>query len=336
MTLHRALIRTLQLAIFAVLIVVIAIYLRDQFVQLAEADISVNWGVLILAQLGMTIGLAILPLGSFLTLRALHEPLPAIIVWRVFFISNVAKYLPGSVWALPGRAFLYQRNGITTMHSVMAVFWEVLLMVAGAGVTALLSLRLVSYYVSSTAIYAGLFVGAVLFAIIVWGIGSGRIVNWLKARQLPVMVQRLIDQRVVWLTLGDYARVIATYILAWCMIGLSFAGMVYAIHPHLNTRDVIEIIGLYAGTWMIGFLVIITPGGIGVRDGLIILGLSVFILEPIPALAAIIARIGWTLAEIFGVAISTLIFYISRKSLTDSEAQFQSGDNDEKIVQNTP
>jgi uncharacterized membrane protein YbhN (UPF0104 family) len=45
-------------------------------------------------------------------------------------------------------------------------------------------------------------------------------------------------------------------------------------------------------------LSILTPGGIGVRDGILIAGVGIFASEPIPLVAAVLARICWTVAEL--------------------------------------
>jgi hypothetical protein len=87
-------------------------YLGDQWAQIQDSPPQINWLTLLASQLGLTVGLALLPLGGWRALHDLDADLPAVTVWRIFFLSNIAKYLPGSVWALPGRAFLYQRAGV--------------------------------------------------------------------------------------------------------------------------------------------------------------------------------------------------------------------------------
>lgn len=315
---RRVIARAVQIIFFIVLLVFIGVYLRDQLAQLRDNPLTVDWTILILAQIGMTIGLGLLPWGSLLVLHHLGEAQSPIVVWRAFFISNIAKYLPGSIWALPGRMFLYQRAGVPTAKSVIAVFWEVVLMVAGAGITSLLSLRLVIHYLPAPFVFLGLVGGTLLLIGMMAGLRSQAFMRWLNKRRLPSIVRRLLDRPDLWLSLPQILTVTAVYIAAWIVIGFSFAGMVYAIAPEISATNVLEIIGLYAGTWMIGFLIIFTPGGIGVRDVLIALGLAVFLHTPIPATAAIIARIGWTLAEIVGVALTSLIAHFSTVNALDS------------------
>ncbi|MEQ8672050.1 MAG: lysylphosphatidylglycerol synthase domain-containing protein [Aggregatilineales bacterium] len=322
---RRSIVRAVQIIFFLALLIFVGVYLRDQLAQLRDNPLAINWTMLIFAQIGMTIGLGLLPLGSLLILRDLEENQRPFVIWRAFFISNIAKYLPGSIWALPGRMFLYQRAGVPTAKSVIAVFWEVLLMVTGAGITALLSLRLVTHYLPSGLVFSVIFGGIVLVVIGVLSLRSEKFINWLKSQKLPSILRRLLDRPDLWLSLPQILMVIFVYIVAWVVIGLSFAGIVYAIAPELSAGAVLEIIGLYAGTWMIGFLIIFTPGGIGVRDVLIALGLAVFLNEPIPATAAIIARIGWTLAEIVGVMLTSLFFlYVDLPEAEVSSTQGES------------
>ena len=59
--------------------------------------------------------------------------------------------------------------------------------------------------------------------------------------------------------------------------------------------------------WAIGFLVFLTPGGLGVREGALALLLAPFLPSPLPAVVALLARLWWTVAELISVAIAALL-----------------------------
>ncbi len=294
--------RRVQLFCAALLIFFVIRYLNSQWEQVRQTPVVIDWGLLAVAQFGMTLGLGMLPWGSWLALKYLGHVRPAAEVWRIFFISNLAKYLPGSVWALPGRAFLYQRSGVPAGKSIAAVFWEVLLMIMTTSALALLSIPLIAHYVDARVLAVGILLG------VIGTIGGGFLLHSPAFRRwLPAAIQVRFfrpDIGQMALSVSQIAKMILAYLLSWSVIGLSFAAMMASLSPNLSVLRWAELAGLYCGTWLIGFLAFFAPGGIGVRDVLIALGLSVFLGDPLPLVAAVIARIMWTLAEISGVILT--------------------------------
>jgi uncharacterized membrane protein YbhN (UPF0104 family) len=58
---------------------------------------------------------------------------------------------------------------------------------------------------------------------------------------------------------------------------------------------------------MLGFLSPVTPGGIGVREGVLVLLLGSAVLAPQAIMVALVARLSWTLVEMAGVIFGVLI-----------------------------
>jgi hypothetical protein len=293
--------RGLLSLLFAGVVITFAIlYLADQWSALQGASATINWPILLLAQVTMAAGLGLLPAVSWLTLKYLKNPLPLPQVYHSFYLSNLAKYLPGSIWALPGRAFLYQRAGLTAQVSLAAVFWEVLLMIVTTAGLTLLAAQLIAHYFGDAVTLLGcLAVAGLSFALLAFTARGSQLHFPLLSKALGRM---LIAQ--LRLTPREIALVCAGYAVSWMLMGLGFALLVRAIAAEGAGVALGEMIGLFAGTWLAGFLVIFAPGGIGVRDVLIALGLSVLLAAPVPALAAILARILWTVAELLGYALS--------------------------------
>jgi hypothetical protein len=310
--------RLLGYLLQAIVLIIVAVfvirYLGDQWAQIQDSPPQINWLILLASQLGLTVGLALLPLGGWRALHDLDADLPPVTVWRIFFLSNIAKYLPGSVWALPGRAFLYQRAGVPVSRSVAAVFWEVVLMIFSAGTLALFAIRLVGDILPS-AVFIALEVLLVFGSFgAYWLLRSPGFHAAISRLPLPNIVMRLLENESLWLSIRQIVRVVIFYWLAWIVIGLSFAGSAYAVSSHFPAHVGLELVGLYAGAWLVGFLVIIAPGGIGVRDVLLTVGLSVVFNDPLPAVIAIVARIAWTLAEVIGVIVTSAIYHRASNS----------------------
>jgi hypothetical protein len=110
------------------------------------------------------------------------------------------------------------------------------------------------------------------------------------------------------------------YAVSWTVIGLAFMTLAYAVQPDIDTGNWLNFAGLFAGAWVIGFLSFITPGGIGVRDGLLVWGLGAILGDPLPFLVAVLARILWTIAEVIGLVGSLLVYRFFPPQMIDSSS----------------
>jgi hypothetical protein len=63
---------------------------------------------------------------------------------------------------------------------------------------------------------------------------------------------------------------------------------------------------------VIGYLSLLTPSGLGVREGILALLLTEVFAAPLPTIIAIVARLWMVLAELLGAGVS-LVFWRQRK-----------------------
>jgi hypothetical protein len=90
---------------------------------------------------------------------------------------------------------------------------------------------------------------------------------------------------------------ILLYCIYWVIIGTSFYLMINAIVA-LKIQFLLVVSGMFAVSWALGFLSFFTPGGIGVREGILTLLLSLLFPTGIAIVITIIWRIQITLVEI--------------------------------------
>lgn len=299
--------RLLQVALVGALLIFIGQSLLSQWAEV-EAEIrTADGGALLLAYLGTLVGLGLLPAGPWLALRALGHGRSLRAVWRMFFVSNVGKYLPGGIWALPGRAFFYQRDGIPLLPSVATVGWEFVLLIISAALMGLLALRVILVYVPLPLVVLGLALMLLGLIGLGWGLSRGRLRRFLGRWPLPERIRQALARDDLWLLPGQVERILAVYGLAWLAIGLGFVALVSAFSGPLAPESWPELMGVYLGSWVMGFVVVVAPSGIGVRDVLVVLGLRLFVPEPLPSLIAIVARLIWLVAELNLLALVLLL-----------------------------
>lgn len=280
----------IQWAFIALFAVFAARYLYTQWQQLDLTETPVNWPTLAMAQFLYCVGLGMLPLGSWFMQRWYGYELTGLQVWRSFYMAQLAKYMPGGIWSIVGRVVLFQQFGVTRSDSTALMVLEIIGLVIGSCIVGVLSLPVFWPLISGSDIPAVLFLVVGFFA----GLG---ILYFTRGRWLPAFngVKKL-----------PFAGLCVVYALSWLVLGFAFTLIAAAFSQPLNPSDLLVIIGVHAVAWLIGFLVVFSPGGIGVRDTILAIGLIAFLPEPFPVLISIIARIAWTLAEIICFAISTI------------------------------
>ena len=124
----------LTLLAFYPLIRIIIIYRNDIRVVLS----NIRWDLLLLSLLLLFLVLPLMASISWISLRYLDNALPSKKVVSIYFISQLAKYLPGGIWAFPGRMIAYQAVGVEQSSSIASVFREVSALVLSAIAVSLL------------------------------------------------------------------------------------------------------------------------------------------------------------------------------------------------------
>lgn len=291
-------------------------YLYDQWLQIRDHTMEVNGWRLLIGQIGILIGLNILPFASWVNLIYLGYKVPFLTVWRIFYTTNLTKYLPGSVWAYPGRAYMYQESNVPVEQSFSAIFWEIVLNIVSAVIVAVFSVRIVLDIIPASALIG------VLLLLIFGGIGVVVILQVFFHKDLRPAVFGPFIQRLqrpeLRLKSWQIANIVLLYLSCWVVSGLGFAQVVLAFSPTFEPSWWIELPGVYMLGWLAGYIVLIAPGGVGVRDAVVVVAMSTLIETPLPFVVTILSRIMWTGGEVLFFGVSLVIFYTAESE--DSQA----------------
>lgn len=233
-------------------------------------------------------------------------PLPWATAARIWLLSSMAKYVPGKVWALAGLAVMAERHGVPA--------W----VAAGSAVLLqLMSLATAAALVATTGLAVGGVVpgplGLAVFAAAMAGLSL--LIVW------PPLTRRIV-KRVA--PAADVSRVpgagpliygAAANFGAWLGYGGAFYLLAGATLPFAPLAFP-EAVGAYTASYVAGVLAPFAPGGLGVREGILVL-----VLEPQLGLAnalalAAVSRLGVTAAEV--LASLGFLFRTSRSVRVES------------------
>ncbi|MCP5149473.1 MAG: flippase-like domain-containing protein [Ectothiorhodospiraceae bacterium] len=202
----------------------------------------------------------------------------------------VAKYLPGKVWGVLARVALAPSAGVTATAVVRASVAEQMLtiwagMVVGGSALAL-------PWLSPLAIVACALLALALTPL---AVSTALSMLGVLVRLVPAL-RRRVDPTHLGLRLAatQALRVVMPYLVSWVIIVGCVALLTHAI-ASTPAREAIAVGGAYAVGTLAGFVVLLAPGGIGVRESAFVL-LSLPFIEARDAIAVAAALRIWTTA----------------------------------------
>jgi glycosyltransferase 2 family protein len=195
-------------------------------------------------------------------LRRLGTPAPYSWI-ALFFKSQLGKYLPGSVWQYAGRVGLARNRGVPVQRALASIVAEVIYSALAAGAASSLIL--------GSAAAAGILLG--LAGLLALAIVLRQRVMGLLARAQPLMSRTRLDRGSLHAALRAAPTAIALYLLVWGLYGVAFWTTGRALFA-IPASDLPHYIGVFALAWLAGLAAVFAPGGIGVREAVIVALLS--------------------------------------------------------------
>jgi uncharacterized membrane protein YbhN (UPF0104 family) len=230
-------------------------------------------------------------------LADLGSRLPLRVAARVFYVGQLGKYLPGSVWPLVAQAELGRDYHVPRSRTATATAVTLLLSVASALALVVAMLPFVHGLVPRRFAWAPFLVLPMLVALHPAVIG--RLVN----RGLRMVGRPPLERPT---SLAGTARAIGWAWGSWICAGLQVWILAVSLGAPLTPRVVALAVGGYVLAWAVGFLVVISPAGAGVREVVLAGVLSGFLDRGEVVVVVLLSRVLFTLADLalagFGVA----------------------------------
>jgi hypothetical protein len=237
---------------------------------------------------------------------------------RAYVVSHLGKYVPGKAMVVVIRTAMVVTYGGRASTAAIATFYETLVMMAAGGLIAAagfapavgshpakLTLPVwgsVELPVYRVAAFAGLGLGLSFLLLVVPPV-FGRLAGFVSLpipgvgpAALPRISSRLLGQGLLWSSAG------------WFLLGLSQLAVVRAFDPAgaaalyaLGLAPVV--IASVALATVAGFVVAVLPGGLGVREGVLMSALAPAMGSDNAVVAALVLRLVWVGAELAAAAL---------------------------------
>jgi uncharacterized membrane protein YbhN (UPF0104 family) len=211
---------------------------------------------------------------------------------EIWFLSNIIRYIPSNVWQCLGMAEMAAEDGIPRITTLTSI---------------------VLHQAISTA--AGLSLAAVYFAAAGQTEWTQRLrpVLWLVPLGLLLLQPRLLEAILnralalvkrppihVTLTWGQVWVLLLRYVIVWIGLGSAFAALVRSLAP-ATLADAPWLVATWVTSYTAGYLSMLTPSGLGVREGVMALLLGARLPVSVAVVVAIVARLWMVAGELVGV-----------------------------------
>ncbi len=215
-------------------------------------------------------------------------------LFKVWFYANLGKYLPGKIWQFLGMIYMLEKEGVPKMSSfstgIMAQSFSV---ISGLFISVIfLGLDLYHRFFSNQ---PGLMIALVILSISILAfLCYPKVLEKVLNFGLRIMKKEKITLDIRG---KDVIIYLLSYSVSWLLFGLGFLILVKSM-TQADLKMYPTLTGAYAFSLNIGFLAIFTPGGIGVREGVLVFLLSSLFPLPVSTLISLISRLWMTVGEV--------------------------------------
>ncbi len=232
-------------------------------------------------------------------------------MFSIVTVTQLGKYIPGSIWHFAARISSYKENELSNKKTAKAMILENIWLVFGALCFGLLMLTIqppVDILAEKLNVSLPELVWKIapLVILLVWLVGLVVLDKILYDKSKNFSARRLL-------------QLIVVQFCTWAALGSSFFlifnGMGFSHYP--------LIIGGYAVSWMLGYVVIFAPSGLGIREAVLVALFSTIVPTEQIAAYSIVHRLLYTLVE---VTLGLIGFLIQRKLAVPT------GDRDTEIT----
>ncbi len=285
--------RVLQVILIAVIFYFLARNLYVNWNKIVEYDWRINYYFLVFSWLLSIGGGFLIALGWNLILRVLGGRLNYKRALKIFFITDLAKYIPGKVWTMVGKVYMCKEEGVPVAVTSTSVVIQPLIQVISGLLIFLLSLP---FWTKTSD-----FINNLYFFFLLIPIGLLFLHPVIMTKPLNFVLRKL-KQKPIELKI-KYSHILLILLLwcgLWVLGGITYYFLIISVHP-FPLSNLPVTIGIFAIAGVSQFL---TPSGIGVLEGMLTVLLGLYFPLPVAILIALLTRVWKTVSELVCVAIT--------------------------------
>lgn len=225
--------------------------------------------------------------------------------FKISYIANLGRYIPGKIWQVLGMVVLARREGIAEEEAVTSFGLSELFAVPSGLLAGIAFLMLspggIGDYANIPYMSTGLYVaGAGILLVSLVTVFSPRLMEGLLNRLFALFKRQAIRLNI---NKSLAAAIYGGYFLGWSLYGFSFWIFVRGVTE--QAAPVFAVAGLFIIAYQVGYLAIFAPGGMGPREAMMTLLLAPFFGPAVAAALSLASRLWLIIVE----AIAALIAF---------------------------
>jgi hypothetical protein len=280
--------KKLMLRLFVIFIFAYLFYrLYNTWGDLTSYNFELNYWFLALAVLTFLFFYLLEGIGYYIYVKLVHGKVPFMKILKARYVSDMGRYIPGKVWTYLGRIYLLKNYDITKTQILTSSMLEMAIMALGSILVFAISLLFWDLKIGVWIYVIFLLIPLILLFV------HPKILNFFLH-----LVQKLTKKELIKIR-TKYSQLLWTipfYLFYWLIYGLGSYLIIRSL-TEISFTKIPIIIGIFSISWLIGFVSLIAPGGLGVREGLLTLFLIFLMPEPIAIIAVLTSRIILTAIE---------------------------------------
>ncbi len=228
----------------------------------------------------------------------------------LWLISELKRYVPGSIWAFTSRTTAFEHKELSKKEIFVLLAHESLVV---AGAAYIFSLFYILYLNTNSSLNSL----AILFGlvILITYVFAGKFIFKFKQHEKIHKFLSLLFPQDSFL---NNFKILGYGILTFFIFGLASYFSAISI-TYIDIRQILIVSSLFTFSYFLGYISLITPMGLGVREGTVAFGLLGFTTQAIAAVASIYTRIISIFAELLIIFLAFLVTKIKNKYLVKIE-----------------
>ena len=291
----RRLVTAARVLVIVLVVSAVAVVVYRDWTAVSATLAQLSLGTLVLALVLAQVGLAATVMTWRHLLAALGSPLRVPYAGQVFLTGQLARYLPGSVWAFLLQAQLAQRYDVPRTRSLLAVLLAV-------GVTTVTGLTIAVVAVPVLAAQWGPATWLLLAAPLTLLFLVPRLLTRVSNAALRVLRRPRLAEPIP----GRPVALAAGWaVLSWLCYGAHLWVLAASVGG-VGAADLPLVTATFALAVCAGFLAFVLPSGVGVREAVLVVGLSTVVPAGAALALALVSRLMCTTADVLGAAGATV------------------------------
>ena len=289
---------------------ILLFFLVSPFVQthnhLKESTFQIHWHFLI-ASFGLLLLYRTLYIAPFATLLGslTQKTVSFQTAFTLFHLANITRYLPGRIWGIVRLLSLSARFGLSKIETASSLTLHVGIETALGGLIAMALLFSDGMQDIPETVLEKIAGETLLLTLAIMAVIAGFVFL------LPKLAHHACEFLKTFTPLFKKSRlwvsILASHSMLWICQGIAFFFFVRSSVP-VPWTDAGILTACFAFAWIVGFLSFLTPGGLGIREGLLGLLLANYMPASQATCLALLCRL-WMLSAESLLAGTAFLFY---------------------------